>query len=113
VVKKSKKTKSKVEMIMGEIKFQYNDIERVLKEMAMASTSLEPSLPKDVVKNNQLDVTKKMEQINRLLEDIMTNYKDLFAQNESMVQSSVEAMKATDESLKTFMLLQGVTEVEK
>jgi hypothetical protein len=67
VVKKSQKTKSKVEMIMGEIKFQYNDIERVLKEMAMASTSLEPSLPKDVVKNNQLDVTKKMEQINWLL----------------------------------------------
>ena len=98
---------------MGEIKFQYNDIERILKEMAMASTSLDPSLPKDVVKNNQLDVTKKMEQINRLLEDIMTNYKDLLAQNESMVQSSVKAMKATDESLKTSMLLQGVAEVEK
>jgi len=100
-------------MIMGEIKFQFHDIERVLKEMAMASTSLEPTMPKDVVKNNQLDVTKKIEQVNMLLETIMTNYKELLAQNESMVRSSVEAMKATDQSLKTSMSLQGVAEVEK
>ena len=98
---------------MGEIKFQFHDIERVLKEMTMASTSLEPTMPKDVVKNNQLDVTKKIEQVNMLLETIMTNYKELLAQNESMVRSSVEAMKATDQSLKTSMSLQGVAEVEK
>lgn len=98
---------------MGEIKFQYHDIERVVKGMTTASTSLEPSLPKDVVKNNQLDVTKKMEEINKSLEQIMTNYQELLAQNEAMVTSSVEAMKATDQSLKTSMLLQGAAEVEK
>ncbi|WP_368658105.1 YwqI/YxiC family protein [Metabacillus halosaccharovorans] len=98
---------------MGEIKFQYHDIERVVKGMTGASASLDPSIPKDVVKNNQLDITKKIEEINKSLEQIMTNYQQLLAQNEAMVTSSVEAMKATDESLKTSMLLQGVAEVEK
>lgn len=113
---KSLKINNKVEIIMGEIKFQYHDIDRVLKGMTMASTSLEPSLPKDVVKNNQLDVTKKIEQINKSLEEMMTNYQELLAQNESMVHSSVEAMKATDEALKTSisaMLLKGVAEVKE
>ncbi|PMC37403.1 hypothetical protein CJ195_11650 [Bacillus sp. UMB0899] len=98
---------------MGEIKFQYHDIDRVLKEMTNASTTLAPSFPKDIVKNNQLDVTKKIEQINKSLEEIITSYQELLAQNESMVQSSVDAMKATDQSLKTSMLLQGVAEVKK
>ncbi|MBM7704395.1 DUF5344 family protein [Metabacillus iocasae] len=98
---------------MGEIKFKFHDIEQVVKAMETASTSFEPQLPKDVVKNNQLDVVEEMAHMNMMLEKLMTTYKALLAKNEAMLRHSVEAMKEADESLKTSMSLKGVAEVEK
>ncbi|WP_162596000.1 DUF5344 family protein [Bacillus sp. CGMCC 1.16541] len=98
---------------MKEIKLTFNDIEQVVKGMETASSAFEPQLPKDVVKNNQLDVVEEMEQINALLEKVMVSYKAILAQNERMLRHSVEAMKTADESLKTSMSLKGVAEVEK
>ncbi|MCK2001600.1 YwqI/YxiC family protein [[Brevibacterium] frigoritolerans] len=98
---------------MAEIKIEYNNIENVLKMMESASGAFESHLPKNIVQNSRLDILQEIDGINTLLEKIMEEYKNLLTKNELMVQKSVEYMKESDESLKTFMSVNAIAEVRK
>jgi len=85
---------------MTNIRIDISVVENALSQLKQASLSLEGNFLKQA-DENVLNMVKKLDEINKTLNEVLTSYRELLLQNESATKESINEMVNTDELLAT------------
>jgi|GEM_PF-3283010 len=85
---------------MTNIRIDTSVVENALSQLKQASLSLEGNFLKQA-DENVLNMVKKLDEINKTLNEVLTSYRELLLQNESATKESINEMVNTDELLAT------------
>jgi len=83
---------------MTNIRIDTSVVENALSQLKQASLSLEGNFFKHA-DENVLNMVKKLDEINKTLNEVLTSYRELLLQNESATKESINEMVNADELL--------------
>ncbi|PLR92658.1 YwqI/YxiC family protein [Bacillus sp. T33-2] len=83
----------------AEIKINYGEIQETLSQFKAAAESMETSVPAGAFGSTQLDVARKLDELNQLLQQVLVSYKSLLLSNINGTEQSVQSMKEADQQV--------------
>ncbi|MCY8038369.1 YwqI/YxiC family protein [Bacillus paralicheniformis] len=86
-----------------EIKVNTGEVKQALSNLKHSSHSMKASVPTDIKGQNQLNATKKIEELNRAIHKIASSYASAFSKQAAQTESAVEGMQGTDKQLASSM----------
>ena len=85
----------------NEIKIEYGEVSRALSKLQSSAFSIDSSALKNVTveDQNMLDLSTKIVNLNRSLQEILSAYKDLLEGNVASTNRSLETMKEAERQI--------------
>ncbi|WP_019244410.1 MULTISPECIES: DUF5344 family protein [Bacillus] len=87
-----------------EMKIHYGDVETAVSKIENASDAFETTLIKDIASGNELDVVKKLNELNSMLEEVGLAYKKVLKENNQSVIRSIHNIETADQSLSSSIM---------
>lgn len=84
---------------MPEVKLVHGPVEDSIESLSQAIQALDSTIKNDVKGDNVLNVADKLEELNRLLQDVLKIYQELSIENVDAVRKSVDALKETEKQV--------------
>jgi type VII secretion effector (TIGR04197 family) len=91
-----------------EIKVDFNLVETKISELEGAIGGLTTNFP-TTSSQNVLDVTNKLEEVIQSLTDLVSLYKEILNNDQTMLRQSVEQLKNTDQTIASSISTAGPT----
>ncbi|MFT0802638.1 YwqI/YxiC family protein [Bacillus swezeyi] len=82
-----------------EIKVKTGEVKEALSKLQHSAEALKPNVPTDIKGKNNLDVVKKIEDMNKDLKELTKAYASALSKQIAQTESAVETMKDTDNKL--------------
>ncbi|KAA6473542.1 YwqI/YxiC family protein [Bacillus swezeyi] len=86
-----------------EIKVKTDEVKQVLSDLKNSGHSMKASVPTDIKGKNHLDTSKKIEELNQTMNEVVASYTSAFSKQIVQTESAVEAIKDTDKQLASSM----------
>ena len=85
----------------NEIKIEYGEVSRALSKLQSSAFSIDSSALKNVTveDQNMLELSSKIVNLNRSLQEVLSVYKDLLAGNVASTNRSLETMKEAEQQI--------------
>ena len=83
------------------MKVQYAEVEAKVDQMESASEAFETSFMKDMASGNQLDVVKKMNELNQFFEEVGNAYKQIVRENNQTVRTTLTELHNADVAISS------------
>ncbi|MCA1061070.1 YwqI/YxiC family protein [Rossellomorea aquimaris] len=87
--------------MVNEIKVVHGEIEQSLAKVKSSTESLRSDLPKNIGKENSLEVVTKLNELNQMMEQMIDHYKQLLIRNEELTRQAVQDMAQADRDLSS------------
>lgn len=87
--------------MVNEIKVVHGEIEQSLAKVKSSTESLRSDLPKNIGKENSLEVVTKLTELNQMMEQMIDHYKQLLIRNEELTRQAVQDMAQADRDLSS------------
>jgi hypothetical protein len=84
-----------------EMKVRYRDVEDAISKIESASDAFETSLMKEMASGNELDVVNKLNELNGMLEEIGTVYKNVLKENNQSVIKILQELNEVDHNISS------------
>ncbi|MCM3169368.1 DUF5344 family protein [Peribacillus frigoritolerans] len=84
-----------------EMKVRYRDVDDAISKIESASEAFETSLMKEMASGNELDVVNKLNELNGMLEEIGTVYKNVLKENNQSVIKILQELKEADHNISS------------
>lgn len=84
-----------------EIKVNGEDVKTALSKMDRTMESFKTKLIEDFAARNELDVVKKINELNQQLEKISETYKEILKANNQSVRTAIQELEKVDYQLST------------
>ncbi len=85
------------------MKVRYGEIEDAISKIESASEAFDPSFMKETANGNELDVVKKLNELNQMFEEIGLAYKKVLKANNQSVSRILQGVKEVDQSISSTM----------
>ncbi|AZB44613.1 hypothetical protein CEF21_21270 [Bacillus sp. FJAT-42376] len=82
-----------------QINIDIAEVNKVTDQLQSSSQAFTSSLPSDFASGNELDAVKKINELNKALQDAADQYKALLLKNVQATKESIQSMKETDEEV--------------
>ncbi|MFC7365043.1 MULTISPECIES: DUF5344 family protein [Bhargavaea] len=89
--------------LTNQIKVEFETVRQSVSNMESMTESLDPALPKDLAGSNVLDLIKKINQLNLILEQQGEEFKRILRLNHESVRESADMLDETDHQLSISM----------
>lgn len=83
------------------MKVQYSAVEAKVDKMESAAEAFENSVKKDMASGNQLDVVKKMNELNQFFEEVGNAYKQIVRENNQTVRTTLTELHNADVAISS------------
>lgn len=83
------------------MKVRYRDVDDAISKIESASEAFETSLMKEMASGNELDVVNKLNELNGMLEEIGTVYKNVLKENNQSVIKILQELKEADHNISS------------
>ena len=84
-----------------EIKVNGEDVKTALSKMDRTMESFKTKLLEDFAAGNELDVVKKINELNQHLEEIGETYKEILKANNQSARTAIQELEKVDHQLST------------
>ncbi|MFJ7678984.1 DUF5344 family protein [Peribacillus sp. NPDC097284] len=84
-----------------EIKVNGEDVKSAISKMDRTMESFKTKLTEDFAAGNELDVVKKINELNHQLEKIGQTYKEILKANNQSVRTAIQEVEQVDQQLST------------
>ncbi|MFJ7637755.1 DUF5344 family protein [Peribacillus sp. NPDC097224] len=84
-----------------EIKVNGEDVKSAISKMDRTMESFKTKLLEDFAAGNELDVVKKIKELNHQLEKIGQSYKEILKANNQSVRTAIQEVEQVDQQLST------------
>ncbi|WLR41393.1 DUF5344 family protein [Bacillus carboniphilus] len=84
-----------------EMKVRYGEVEQAISSIDKTLQSVDSALIKDMASGTQLDLVKKLNEINHLLEETSSNFKDILTEHNQLVNKSLQDLKEADDQISS------------
>lgn len=83
------------------MKVQYAEVEAKVDKMDSAAEAFENSFKQDMASGNQLDVVKKMNELNQFFEEVGNAYKQIVRENNQTVRTTLTELHNADVAISS------------
>ncbi|GCD82506.1 YwqI/YxiC family protein [Parageobacillus thermoglucosidasius] len=88
----------------GEIHIQFAQVEKKLRQLQNTTEALTISYLSSIAGGNELDVVRKLDELNGELRHLLERYKTLLLSNIQSTFHSLDAMKETDQAISSSII---------
>ncbi|MED4532072.1 DUF5344 family protein [Metabacillus fastidiosus] len=85
------------------MKVRYGDVEASVFKIDSRTETLQTDAGKEIASGNKLNIVKKLNELNSLLEEVGKAYKQLIRENNESVRKSLQELKETDVKLSSYV----------
>ncbi|GMN98884.1 YwqI/YxiC family protein [Parageobacillus thermoglucosidasius] len=88
----------------GEIHIRFTQVEKKLRQLQNTTEALTISYLSSIAGENELDVVRKLDELNGELRHLLEKYKTLLLSNIQSTFRSLDAMKETDQAISSSII---------
>jgi Family of unknown function (DUF5344) len=90
--------------VNGEIHIRFAQVEKKLRQLQNTTEALNISYLSSIAGENELDVVRKLDELNGELRHLLEKYKTLLLSNIQSTFRSLDAMKETDQAISSSII---------
>jgi Family of unknown function (DUF5344) len=90
--------------VNGEIHIRFAQVEKKLRQLQNTTEALNISYLSSIAGGNELDVVRKLDELNGELRHLLEKYKTLLLSNIQSTFRSLDAMKETDQAISSSII---------